>query len=132
MKKILLFIPLMAALMIGPCLTTGCQSTPQRVIYNAQQTTQTTVETLMGLWDLKVQRGEATLGQERKIKFALDKYRKTALFAHDLVDAYIRIAAESDNTSTAADIKLKADTAAKEAVTALQELIDVLAEYGVK
>jgi hypothetical protein len=131
MKKLIISILTATAIISSSILYTGCQSTPQRIEYNAEKTTQVSVEVALSVWNTYVKSGKATLDQERKVKVILAQYRKSALLAHDLVDAYINLTAKGTDSNAITAAKVVADNAAIETAKVLNDLIKLLASFGV-
>jgi hypothetical protein len=110
--------------------TSGCNTTPQTVAYQAAGTTVVTVDTAMNLWGAYVAANHPSANVELEVKSAYEKYQASMAVALDAGAAY---AATSVTNATAAQ---QASLAAQQAIsTAGQDLSDLenlITSFGVK
>ena len=122
-------LPLIAFLLVLPLatLSTGCQSTPQAVTYQAAATTSVTVEAALHAYNAFAAAGKTTVEQNLAVKAAFLKYQ--AAFAI-VCDAGAVYAATGTTNAPAASAALQ--TAIVNANATISDLVNLVRTFGVK
>lgn len=120
---------LSALLLIGALavtFSTGCNTTPQRVAYQAAATTQVTVDTAMTVWGDYVAANHPGTNAEAKVAAAYEKYQASFAIVADAGAAY----AATGGTNGTAQAAL--DVASGNAAQELADLENLIVSFGVK
>lgn len=107
----------------------GCNTTPQRVAYEAAGTTTVSVDTAMNLWGRYVAAKHPPAVVELKVKAAYQKYQASMAIACDAGAAYASTSVTNSVASSAASLALQ--QAISNANTDLMDLELLITSYGV-
>jgi hypothetical protein len=111
----------------------GCNTTPQRAAFNAEQGAQVTIEAAMNGWGDYVAQYHPSAAQEAKVKAAYEKYQLAAVAVLD-AEQMVEALASSTNSPPAAvqTATLQKNDAEHQAAIALSDLVGLLRSFNVK
>lgn len=124
---------LLFLLSIGLCGVVGCNTSQQKIAFNASSGTQVTIEAAMTGWSDYVKAFHPPDATRAKVKAAYQKYQKAAVMFIDTEQLGETLAGNTN--ASPADILATSNASARaqaQAAQALADLVDVLRGIGVK
>ena len=123
-----------AAVLLAGCLLafmiSGCQSTPQRIVFNTLDAPAVTVDHAMTAWGDYVRQFHPPVGQEQAVERAFAKYQAAMVLAIDAAQSWITLT--TANSTNAPPALLKSQQAQQAASQALGDLVQLISQFGAK